>query len=115
VETFVTALLRGPLVLRKFEFMDSIGVPVEGYGLTRPRPLLPLTRRTRLVPLVAIGGVTVYIMDENGHEVPDVQKVRFAVLGCHERVSRKQEATDEVISVAPTVIHACLLHWAAGM
>jgi hypothetical protein len=40
-------------------------------------------------------------------EVPDVQKVRFAVLGpMRERVSPKQEATDEVISVAPTVIHA---------
>jgi hypothetical protein len=48
-------------------------------------------------------------MDENGLvKCLMVQKVRFAVLGpmC-ERVSRKQEATDEVISVAPTVIHAC--------
>jgi long-chain acyl-CoA synthetase len=88
-------------------FMDSIGVPVcEGYGLTETSPIIAInTPEQRQIGSIgrAIGGVTVYIMDEHGHEVPVGAEGEICCVGPNvmRGYHENKEATDEVISVAP--------------
>lgn len=66
-------------------FMDSIGVPVcEGYGLTETSPIICInTPEQRSVGSVGrpIGEVTVYIMGEDGKEVPTGQEGEICCVG----------------------------------
>jgi long-chain acyl-CoA synthetase len=88
-------------------FMDSIGVPVcEGYGLTETSPIISInTPEQRQIGSIgrAIGGVTVYIMDEQGHEVADGEEGEICCVGPNvmRGYHENKEATDAVISVAP--------------
>ena len=67
------------------QFMDSIGIPVcEGYGLTETSPIICInTPEQRSVGSVGrpIGGVTVYIVDEEGREVPDGEEGEICCVG----------------------------------
>jgi long-chain acyl-CoA synthetase len=88
-------------------FMDSIGVRVcEGYGLTETSPIIAInTPEQRQIGSIgrSIGGVTVYIMDENGHEVPIGHEGEICCVGPNvmRGYHNNKEATDDVISVAP--------------
>jgi len=89
------------------DFMDAIGIPVcEGYGLTETSPIICInTPEQRSVGSVGrpIGGVTVYIIDEEGREVPDGQEGEICCVGPNvmRGYYRNQKATDEVITTAP--------------
>ena len=89
------------------DFMDSLGIPVcEGYGLTETSPIISLnTPDHRLVGSVgrAIGGVTVYIIGEDGRSVGPGEEGEICCVGPNvmRAYYRNQAATDEVISVAP--------------
>lgn len=67
------------------QFMDSIGIPVcEGYGLTETSPIICInTPEQRSVGYVGrpIGGVTVYIVNEEGQEVPDGHEGEICCVG----------------------------------
>jgi long-chain acyl-CoA synthetase len=82
-------------------------VPVcEGYGLTETSPIIAInTPEQRQIGSIgrAIGGVTVYIMDENGNEVPVGAEGEICCVGPNvmRGYHENKEATDEVISVAP--------------
>ena len=87
--------------------MDSIGIPIcEGYGLTETSPIITInTPEQRQVGSVGrpIGGVTVYIVDEEGKEVPRGKEGEICCTGpnvMHGYYNNK-EATDEVITLAP--------------
>jgi long-chain acyl-CoA synthetase len=89
------------------EFMDSIGIPVcEGYGLTETSPIITInTPEQRKVGSVgrAIGGVKVYIVDEEGRPLPTGEEGEICCVGPNvmKGYYRNQEATEEVISTAP--------------
>lgn len=89
------------------EFMDSIGIPVcEGYGLTETSPIITInTPEQRSVGTVGrpIGGVTVFIVDEDGNEVPDGHEGEICCTGPNvmRGYYKNKEATDEVLSTAP--------------
>jgi long-chain acyl-CoA synthetase len=88
-------------------FMDSIGIPVcEGYGLTETSPIITLNVPSqRSIGSVGrpIGGVTVYIIDEDGKPLPPGEEGEICCVGPNimKGYHNNQEATDEVISVAP--------------
>jgi long-chain acyl-CoA synthetase len=89
------------------DFMDSIGVPVcEGYGLTETSPIITLnTPENRLVGSVGrpIGGVTVYIVDEDGREVPTGGEGEICCVGPNvmRGYYKNEQATADVITTAP--------------
>lgn len=88
-------------------FMDSIGIPIcEGYGLTETSPIMTLNvPEKRKIGSVgrALGGVTVYIVDENGQPVAPGEEGEICCVGPNvmKGYYANQEATDEVISTAP--------------
>lgn len=89
------------------QFMDSLGIPVcEGYGLTETSPLICLnTPEQRKVGSVgrAIGGVTVYIVDEEGRALDVGQEGEICCTGPNvmHGYYKNPAATEEVISIAP--------------
>jgi long-chain acyl-CoA synthetase len=88
-------------------FMDSIGIAVcEGYGLTETSPIIAInTPEQRKVGSVGrpIGGVTVYIIDDEGKPVPYGQEGEICCSGPNvmRGYYNNQAATDEVMSLAP--------------
>ena len=88
-------------------FMDSVGIPVcEGYGLTETSPIITLnTPEKRMKGSVGrpIGGVTVYIIDEEGNPSPPGEEGEICVVGPNvmKGYYNNKEATDNVISLAP--------------
>ena len=101
---FVAGAACPPEVL---DFMDDIGVAIcEGYGLTETSPIIainvPERRRVGSVGM-PIGGVTVYIVDEEGKEVALGQEGEICCSGPNvmRGYYKNKDATDEVISTAP--------------
>jgi long-chain acyl-CoA synthetase len=88
-------------------FMDSLGIPIcEGYGLTETSPIITLNvPESRVNGSVGrpLGGVTVYIVDENGKPVAPGEEGEVCCVGPNvmKGYYKNQEATDEVISTAP--------------
>ena len=88
-------------------FMDSIGIPIcEGYGLTETSPIITLNvPDNRLIGSVgrALGGVTVYIVDQHGNPVGPGEEGEICCTGPNvmKGYYKNQKATDEVISIAP--------------
>ena len=88
-------------------FMDSIGIPIcEGYGLTETSPIIAINVPTqRCVGSVGrqIGGVTVYIIGEDGAPLPPGEEGEICCVGPNvmKGYHNNKEATEEVISVAP--------------
>jgi long-chain acyl-CoA synthetase len=88
-------------------FMDSIGIPIcEGYGLTETSPIICINVPTqRMVGSVGrpIGGVTVYIIGQDGKPLPSGEEGEICCVGPNvmKGYYNNKEATDEVISVAP--------------
>lgn len=88
-------------------FMDSIGIPVcEGYGLTETSPIITInTPEQRHIGSVGrpIGDVTVYIVDEDGNEVPRGVEGEVCCVGPNvmKGYYKNDAATAEVITVAP--------------
>lgn len=88
-------------------FMDSIGIPIcEGYGLTETSPIMTLNvPEKRKIGSVgrALGDVMVYIVDENGQPVAPGEEGEICCVGPNvmKGYYTNQEATDEVISIAP--------------
>jgi long-chain acyl-CoA synthetase len=88
-------------------FMDSIGIPIcEGYGLTETSPIICINVPTqRMVGSVGrpIGGVTVYIIGEDGTPLGPGEEGEICCVGPNimKGYYNNKEATDEVISVAP--------------
>jgi len=88
-------------------FMDSIGIPVcEGYGLTETSPIITINVPTdRSVGSVGrpIGGVSVYIVDEEGNPVAEGEEGEICCAGPNvmRGYYNNEEATAEVISTAP--------------
>jgi long-chain acyl-CoA synthetase len=89
------------------QFMDSIGIPIcEGYGLTETSPIITInTPEQRHVGSVGrpIGDVTVYIVDEDGKEVPYGVEGEICCVGPNvmKGYYNNPEATAEVITMAP--------------
>ena len=89
------------------KFMDSIGIPIcEGYGLTETSPIICINvPQQRMVGSVGrpIGGVTVYIVDEQGNPLPPGEEGEVCCVGPNvmKGYYKNKDATDEVISVAP--------------
>jgi long-chain acyl-CoA synthetase len=88
-------------------FMDALGIPVcEGYGLTETSPIITVNvPGKRSIGSVGkeIGGVKVYIVDENGNEVATGEEGEICCVGPNvmRGYYNNPVATDEVISVAP--------------
>eukprot|EP00536_Pseudo-nitzschia_multiseries_P000338 jgi/Psemu1/299994/fgenesh1_kg.4_\ len=88
-------------------FMDNIGIPIcEGYGLTETSPIITLNvPEHRTVGSVGrpVGGVAVFIIDKNGNELPYGVEGEICCTGPNvmKGYYNNQEATDDVISVAP--------------
>ncbi len=89
------------------KFMDSIGIPIcEGYGLTETSPIITLNvPEDRMAGSVGrpLGGVTVYIVDQNGNQVGPGEEGEICCVGPNvmRGYYKNEKATDEVISVAP--------------
>jgi len=88
------------------DFMDDLGIPVcEGYGLTETSPIIaintPENRRNGFVGR-PISGVKVYIMNGDKEVLPG-EEGEICCVGDNvmQGYYKNQEATDEVISVAP--------------
>lgn len=87
--------------------MDIIGIPIcEGYGLTETSPIISMNSpEARSVGTVGrpIGGVTVYVIDEQGQEVGPGQEGEICCTGPNimRGYHNNPAATKEVISVAP--------------
>lgn len=88
------------------DFMDDLGIPVcEGYGLTETSPIIaintPENRRNGFVGR-PISGVKVYIMNEDKEVFPG-EEGEICCVGDNvmQGYYKNQDATDEVISVAP--------------
>mmetsp|Transcript_21098 Transcript_21098/g.58693 ORF Transcript_21098/g.58693 Transcript_21098/m.58693 type:complete len:691 (+) Transcript_21098:50-2122(+) len=88
-------------------FMDNVGIPIcEGYGLTETSPIITLNvPENRTVGSVGrpVGGVSVFIVNENGNPVPPGVEGEICCTGPNvmKGYYNDQEATDEVISIAP--------------
>lgn len=88
-------------------FMDSLGIPVlEGYGLTETSPIITINSpEQRCVGSVGrpIGGVQVFIVDEDGKEVPQGTDGEICCTGPNimKGYYNNPEATDEVITTGP--------------
>jgi len=88
-------------------FMDALGIPIcEGYGLTETSPIITVNvPGKRSIGSVGqpIGGVTVYIVDDEGRPVADGEEGEICCTGPNvmRGYYKNKEATDEVISVAP--------------
>ena len=88
-------------------FMDSLGIPIcEGYGLTETSPIIAVnTTENRSVGSVGlpVGGVTVYIIDENGDPLPHGEEGEICCVGPNvmRGYHNNKKATDEVITLAP--------------
>lgn len=88
-------------------FMDSIGISVyEGYGLTETSPIIACNSPDyRKIGSVGrpLGGVHVYIVDEEGNEVPTGEEGEICCSGPNvmRGYYNNKEATDEVITTAP--------------
>lgn len=88
-------------------FMDALGIPVcEGYGLTETSPIITVNvpgKRTVGSVGSPIGGVKVYIVDEEGKPIADGEEGEVCCTGPNvmRGYYNNKEATDEVISVAP--------------
>lgn len=93
--------------LEVLNFMDSIGVPVcEGYGLTETSPIICInTPEQRSVGSVGrpIGGVKVYIVNEEGKELPQGEEGEICCVGPNvmRGYYKNAAATEEVITTAP--------------
>jgi len=89
------------------DFMDAIGIKIcEGYGLTETSPIIAINTPTqRCLGSVGrpIGGVSVYVIGENGDEVAVGEEGEICCTGPNvmRGYHKNQEATDEVISTAP--------------
>jgi long-chain acyl-CoA synthetase len=89
------------------DFMDAIGIPIcEGYGLTETSPIIAInTPENRCVGSVGrpIGGVTVYIVDEEGRPLPKGEEGEICCVGPNvmRGYYKNPQATAEVISTAP--------------
>jgi long-chain acyl-CoA synthetase len=89
-------------------FMDAIGIPVcEGYGLTETSPIITInTPEQRHVGSVGrpIGGVTVYIVNEDNQEVPRGQEGEICCTGPNvmRGYYKNEAATKEVLSAPPS-------------
>ena len=87
--------------------MDIIGIPIcEGYGLTETSPIITInTPENRSVGSVGrpIGGVNVYIVDEDGNEVADGEEGEICCTGPNvmRGYYKNPAATEEVITTAP--------------
>lgn len=88
-------------------FMDALGIPLcEGYGLTETAPIItlnvPESRQSGSVGR-PLGGVTVYIVDEEGRPVAPGEEGELCCVGPNvmKGYYNNAEATNEVISVAP--------------
>ena len=94
-------------------FMDSIGIPIcEGYGLTETSPIITInTPEQRHVGSVGrpIGGVTVYICNEDGEEVPRGQEGEICCVGPNvmRGYYKNDAATKEVLSKPPSTSSHC--------
>ena len=88
-------------------FMDSIGIPVcEGYGLTETSPIICInTPENRFVGSVGrpIGGVQVFVVDEDGKPVASGEEGEICCVGPNimRGYYKNPDATNEVISTAP--------------
>ena len=88
-------------------FMDAIGISVlEGYGLTETSPIITLNspgRRSIGSVGKSIPGVTVYIVDKDGNELPPGEEGEICCVGPNvmRGYHRNPEATKEVITTAP--------------
>lgn len=88
-------------------FMDSIGIPVcEGYGLTETSPIISMNSpQYRKLGTVGrpIGGVTVYLIGEDGKEVPTGEVGEICCVGPNvmRGYYQNEEATKQVITTAP--------------
>ena len=88
-------------------FMDALGIPIcEGYGLTETSPIITLNvPDSRVNGSVGrpLGGVTVYIVDENGKPVAPGEEGEVCCVGPNvmKGYYKNEEATAEVISTAP--------------
>ena len=89
------------------DFMDSLGIPLsEGYGLTETSPIIALsTPAQRLAGTVGqvLVGVQVYIVGQEGQEMPTGQEGEICCVGPNvmKGYYQNEAATDEVMSVAP--------------
>lgn len=89
------------------KFMDAIGIPVcEGYGLTETSPIITLNvPDNRCIGSVGkpLKDVTVYIVDEDGKEVPEGEEGEICCVGPNimKGYHNNPEATEEVITLAP--------------
>lgn len=89
------------------KFMDAIGIPVcEGYGLTETSPIITLNvPDNRVIGSVGrpLKDVTVYIVDEDGNEVPNGTEGEICCVGPNimKGYHNNPEATNEVITHAP--------------
>jgi long-chain acyl-CoA synthetase len=88
-------------------FMDAIGIPIcEGYGLTETSPIITLnTPEQRLLGSVGrpIGGVEVFIVDEDGNSLPAGEEGEICCAGPNvmRGYHNNKEETDKVITLAP--------------
>jgi long-chain acyl-CoA synthetase len=88
-------------------FMDSLGIPIcEGYGLTETSPIITLNvPESRQGGSVGrpLGGVTVYIIGEDGKPVAPGEEGELCCVGPNvmKGYYNNPEATKEVISTAP--------------
>ena len=89
------------------DYMDVIGIPIcEGYGLTETSPIITInTPECRSVGTVGkpIGGVTVYIVNEEGKEVAPGEEGEICCTGRNvmRGYHNNPAATAEVITTAP--------------
>jgi long-chain acyl-CoA synthetase len=89
-------------------FMDAIGIPIcEGYGLTETSPIITInTPEQRHVGSVGrpIGGVSVYVVNEEGQEVPRGQEGEICCTGPNvmRGYYKNEAATKEVLSAPPS-------------
>jgi len=88
-------------------FMDSLGIPIcEGYGLTETSPIITLNvPEARSLGSVGrpLGGITVYIVDEEGKPVAPGEEGEICCVGPNvmRGYHNNPEATAEVITTAP--------------
>mmetsp|Transcript_41440 Transcript_41440/g.76533 ORF Transcript_41440/g.76533 Transcript_41440/m.76533 type:complete len:713 (-) Transcript_41440:241-2379(-) len=89
------------------EFMDDVGIPIcEGYGLTETSPIITLNVPDDRRPGSCgkpVRNVNVVIMGEDGHPVKEGEEGEICCYGPNvmKGYYRNQEATDEVITLAP--------------